>query len=131
MSGQLATPEAVDFTELRSRKRTANLPGMQLGAVLLQELAHSLGAAYLLKHAGILLSPLIAEIEGHERDYEVRGDETRLVIDEHNPVGIAVIDHADVGAGLAHELLQRLHVLRDQRVGLMVGKAPVYRVEDI
>ena len=68
--------------------------------------------------------------EGHHGDDEVGCHETGLVVDEHHAVGIAVIDYAEVGAGLCHQLLERLHVLGNQRVGLVIREVAVDGVEE-
>ena len=127
---KLSAPEAVDFAELGCGEGTADAPGVEFGAVLLQILPYRLGGTDFLEHAGVLLSALDAEVEGHHGDDEVGCHETGLVVDEHHAVGIAVIDYAEVGAGLCHQLLERLHVLGNQRVGLVIREAAVDGIEE-
>ncbi len=104
---------------------------MQVGPVLLQKFADSLGTAYLLQDTRILEAALVAEIQGHEGYYQVRGHESGLVVHEHHPVSVSVVDDAHIGSATAYKLLERLHVLGHERIRLVVREAAVYGVEDV
>ncbi len=64
---------------------------------------------------------------GEQRGEEVAVDERAGVVDEEAAVGVAVPGDAEVGAGVAHLLDDQLAVLRQQRVGLVVGEVAVGR----
>ena len=65
------------------------------------------------------------------RDHQVGGYELAFVVHEHDPVGVAVIDYSHIGTDFPDELLERLYILEDQGVGLMVREAAVHLLEDV
>ena len=78
-----------------------------------------------------LLSALLDEILGHQGYDEVGSHELGFLVHEHDAVGIAVVDDADICLLNGNELLEGLDVLGHQRIGLVVGEAAVDLVEDV
>ena len=68
---------------------------------------------------------LLQDRLGQQRGQEVAVDELAGVVDEEAAVGVAVPRDAEVGALLAHLVHDELAVLRQQRVGLVVGELAV------
>ncbi len=64
---------------------------------------------------------------GQQRREEVAVDEPAGLVDEETAVGIAVPGDPQVGAGGEHSVDDELAVLREQRVGLVLGEVPVGR----
>ena len=64
-------------------------------------------------------------------DHQVRGYEFALIVDEHNPVSVAVIDHTDIGTDLFDKALKRLHIFGYQWIRLMIRESAVQILKDV
>ena len=62
---------------------------------------------------------------GEQRGDEVAGHEGAVLVDEEAAVGVAVPGYAELGIFGDHAFAQLAAVLFEQRVGRMVGEAPV------
>ena len=131
MTCQFPAPETVYFAEFGGCEGTAYAPGVDIGIVFrLQFFRNGKAGADFLEHAGVLLSPFVAEIAGHEGNHKVRGHKAGAVVYKHHAVCVAVVDYADIGLGGCHKRFQGLYVLGHQGIGLVVGEAAVHGVEE-
>ena len=103
---------------------TSDLPGRHLASHRSEVLAYRLRAADVLEH-GSGLVPLVDEIVAENGDHQVRRDELALVVHEHHTVSVTIIDDTHIRAGLLHQSLKRLDILRNQRVRLVVREVSV------
>ena len=124
VSGKLTAPDSVKFTELLRGECTADLPGSHLATHRCEVLPYRLRAADVLEH-GSGLVPLVDEIVAENGDHQVRRDELALVVHEHHTVSVTIIDDTHIRAGLLHQSLKRLDILRNQRVRLVVREVSV------
>ena len=128
VAGKFSAPDSVDLAEFPGGKGAAHLPCLHPDAHRFEELAHGLRAPDVLKHQ-TLLSPLLHEILSEHCDDQVRRHKVSFIIDEHHPVGITVIDHTDIGPGLPDQSFERLDILVDERVRLVVREGSVDFIE--
>src|SRR6266702_53327 len=74
---------------------------------------------------------ILLQQRAREEDHEpIAPEDVPLLVDRADPVGVAVVGDAQVGLHLPHLPLQRLEVLLDGRVGVVVRKAPVHLDEE-
>ena len=62
---------------------------------------------------------------------EVGRHEIAFLVHEHHPVRISVVYDSGIRARLLHEILERNHVVVDERIRFVVREAAVHGVEDI
>ena len=130
MPGQLAAVAAVQLAEFQGGVGTTHTPGLHLGLVLVEVFLYGTRAADVLQNNALLLL-LADEVVAQEGDDEVGADETALLVDEGDAVGVAVEEQADVAFLLFHQSLDLLLGIGFQRIGLVVGEVAVKVVVDV
>ena len=87
-------------------------------------------AADVLQHDAFLLL-LAYEKVAQESNDKVGADETSLLVDESDAVGIAVEEQADVAFFFLHQSLDLFLRIGFQRIGFVVGEITVKGVVDV
>ena len=130
MPSEFAAVAAVQFPEFQGGVGSAHTPGLHLGLIAVEVFLDGTRAADVLQDDAFLL--LFAdEVVTQEGNDEVGADETSLLVDEGDAVGIAVEEQADVTLFFQHQGLDLFLGVGLQRVRLMVGEVTIQGVVDV